>query len=234
MQGNIWLQRLCFLASLHLCIVARPRGLVRDKTLQSSPPRSATITTADFLKFNVVFSGVCAAVRSTVGMSNDPLYAAIDEAVAFNATSAALLAVAPPFLEESLHSFLMDTGMGGVSPSAKLIAFFSRLASLQLLPGHVVARLGLAYACLVCYMWSFLGLGAAFFWRARFYGRIAGVVLKVLNKVEAQQGTGDEGASAVGESTDSTPSAGEVGTGVGVAAATASEAATTSEGAPLP
>ena len=82
-----------------------------------------------------------------------------------DATQAALDAAVAPFLDQALHAFLLDTGMGGHSPSEYMRAWLYRCSYLYALPLDVALELILFLLAMTCVMQFALSILAIMYWK---------------------------------------------------------------------
>ena len=109
---------------------------------------------------------VCPTVRTLFGLDLDVLIKVIEKKKQFDATKIALEVADKPYFSNALLSFLMGSGLGGISPSAKLMEFGEKaFTKLRFLPVGTFVPFGRAAMAVYCFSFFFVNVIGLLYWK---------------------------------------------------------------------
>lgn len=109
---------------------------------------------------------VCPSVRTLFGLDLDVLMKANEKERQFDATKVAIEVASKPYLDNAIIHFLMGAGIGGISPSAKLIEFLEKaFTQLRFLPVGTFVTFGKAAMCVYCFSYFFFNVLGVLYWK---------------------------------------------------------------------
>ena len=109
---------------------------------------------------------MCPSVRTLFGLDLDVLIRIIEKEKQFYATKLALEVADKPYLSNAIMSFLMGAGLGGISPSAKLIQFVEKcFTQLRFMPVATFIPFGKAAMSVYCFSFFFVNVLGILYWK---------------------------------------------------------------------